>query len=336
MKYHNSHEYIANKIQNQKPLMAFDENVDYQEWRERAKEKLEDLLGLPFEKCDDDFQIQCESDEEGYHRIDFEFQSEKEYYVSCNLLIPSGACKPLPTVICLQGHSSGKHVSLGEEKFPGDMDTIEHSDFAIQAVKEDYCAIAIEQRYMGQTGQVADGTPSCFAENRSMPSYLLGRTAIGERVWDVQRLIDVMESHLQQHVDIERIICLGNSGGGTATFYAACMDERIYMAIPSCAVCTFEESVLPIYHCACNYIPGIRKYFNMGDIGCLIAPRKLIQVNGVKDHLFWINGARECYQVIEKAYHKLGCENQCHMVEGDGAHRFFPADVWPLVAKELE
>lgn len=331
MRYYNSHDYIVNKIKNQKPLMAFDENVDFYEWKKQAKQKLEELLGLPFEKCDDDFQILDESDEEEYHKIDFEFQSEEGYYIPCNLLIPIEAKKQLPTVICLQGHSSGKHISLGEEKFSGDMDTIEHSDFALQAVREGYCAITFDQRYMGQTGQAADGTPSCFAENRSMPSLLLGRTAIGERVWDVQRLIDVMEIYLQEYVDMERIICLGNSGGGTATFYAACMDERIYMAIPSCAVCTFEESVLPVYHCACNYIPGIRKYFNMGDIGCLIAPRKFIQVNGVKDHLFWIDGARECYQVIQKVYRKLGCEDRCYMVEGDGAHQFFPSDVWPLV-----
>lgn len=315
--------------------MAFDENADYQEWKMQAKQKLEELLGLPFEKCNDDFQILCESDKEGYCRIDFEFQSEEGYYIPCNLLFPSGASDPLPTVICLQGHSSGKHVSLGEAEFEDDESTIIHSDFALQAVKEGYCAVTMDQRYMGQTGRTADGTPSCFAENRSMPSLLLGRTAIGERVWDVQRLIDVMEVYLQKYIDIERIICLGNSGGGTATIYAACMDERIYMAIPSCAVCTFEESVLPVYHCACNYIPGIRKYFNMGDIGCLIAPRKLIQVNGVKDHLFWIEGARECHRVIQQAYRKLGSEHHCHMVEGDGAHQFFPADVWPLVAKEL-
>ena len=335
MRYYNAHDYMVKKIYNQKPLMAFEESADYYEWKKQAKEKLEELLGLPFDKCDDDFQILGENDTEDYHKIDFEFQSEEGYYILCNLLIPREVSHPLPTVICLQGHTSGKHISLGEAAFEGDESAIAHSDFAMQAVREGYCAIVLEQRYMGKTGQTEDGTPSCFAENRSMPSLLLGRTTIGERVWDVQRVIDVMEAHLQMYVDMQRIICLGNSGGGTATFYAACMDERIYMAIPSCAVCTFEESILPVYHCACNYIPGIRKYFNMGDIGCLIAPRKFIQVNGVKDHLFWIEGARECQRVIRKAYQKLGCEEQYHMVEGDGAHQFFPSDVWPLIKKEI-
>lgn len=331
MQYYNSHEYMVQKIQQTKPLMAFEAGSDYSEWKIRAKQKLEELLGLPLETCKDNFQIRGESEEEGYRRIDFEFQSEEAYYIPCHLLIPNGSRKPLPTVICLQGHSSGQHISMGKPMFPGDENLLEGRDFAIQAVKEGYCAITMDQRYMGQAGQAVNGTPSCIIENRSMPSLLLGRTAIGERVWDVQRLMDVMEAHLQNYVDVERIICLGNSGGGTTTFYAACIDERINMAVPSCAVCTFEESIVPEYHCACNYIPGIRKYFNMSDVGCLIAPRKLIQVNGVKDHIFRIEGARECQRVIRQAYRKLGCEENYQIVEGNGGHQFYPTDVWPFV-----
>ena len=316
--------------------MTFDEAKDYTEWQKTAKAKLEELLGLPFGECEDDFRVISEDVTPEYRRIAFEFQSEEGYYLPCELLIPSDADGPLPVVICLQGHSSGKHISLGIEKFADDMDTIIHSDFALQAIKEGYCALVFDQRYMGQTGQATDGTPSCFAENRAMVSLLIGRTAIGERVWDVKRLIDVVEEHFTVYVDSERIICLGNSGGGTATFYAACLDERIHLAIPSCAICTFEESILPIHHCGCNYIPNIRKYFNMGDIGCLIAPRKLIQVNGTQDHLFWIGGARACYRVIQKAYRKMGCQNNCCMIEGESGHQFYPELVWPVVKKMME
>ena len=335
MKYYGAHDYIVNKIQKQKPMLAYDKSKDYNEWKQSAKGKLIELLGMPDELCEDDFAILSDENREGYRQISFEFQSEEGFYIPCELLIPMGKEGPLPTVICLQGHSTGKHVSVGTEMYPGDMDTIAHSDFAIQAINEGYCAVVMDQRYMGATGQDESGTPSCFATNRAMPSLLIGRTALGERVWDVQRLIDVLEKYFSSWVNMERILCLGNSGGGTATLYAACVDERIYMAIPSCAVCTFEESVLPIHHCSCNYIPGIRKYFNMGDIGCLVAPRKLIQVNGIHDHLFWINGARECHKVIKEAYEAVGCTENCFMVEGDGAHQFFPDDVWPIVRKNI-
>ena len=333
MKFFNSHEYICHKINGQEVVLPYDENQDHEIWTTHAKRKLQELLGLPFESCQDDFQITGDVEEEDYRKISFEFQSEEEYYIPCDLLIPLNVKKPVPVVICLQGHSSGKHISMGIEKFPGDMDTIVHSDFAIQALKEGYAAVVFDQRYMGETGQDINGTPSCFAENRSMPTTLLGRTAIGERVWDVKRVIDVIETHFSSYIDVKKIICLGNSGGGTATFYSACLDERIAIAIPSCAICTFEESLLPVYHCDCNYIQGIRKYFNMGDMGCLIAPRNLIQVNGIHDPLFRIGGARECHETIKKAYKKLGAIANCYMVEGDGAHQFFPEDVWSLVRK---
>ena len=60
---------------------------------------------------------------------------------------------------------------------------------------------------------------------------------------------------------------MGNSGGGTATYYAACLDERISLAMPSCAVCSWDQSIAVKRHCACNYVPYIANYFDMGDMG---------------------------------------------------------------------
>jgi hypothetical protein len=164
---------------------------------------------------------------------------------------------------------------------------------------------------------------------------MLGRTAIGERVWDIQRLIDVLFKHFSDYVQKDRIVCLGNSGGGTATFYAAALEERIYMAVPSCAVCRFEDSIMAMFHCSCNHIPNIRKFFDMGDIGCLIAPRKLLMVNGVEDYMFPIEGAEACFEVIEKAYQKLNCEDVCMMKKGESGHQFYPEIVWPIVRREV-
>ena len=158
-----------------------------------------------------------------------------------------------------------------------------------------------------------------------------GRTAIGERVWDISRLIDVVESHFTQYIDPAKIICLGNSGGGTATFYAACMDERISLAVPSCAVCTYEDSIMAMHHCACNYIPSIRRYFEMGDLGCLIAPRKYVQVNGKEDKIFPIFGAEATFQNIKLAYAQAGKEDRCRMVVGSAGHQFYPDESWPII-----
>lgn len=332
MKYYNSHEYINHITTQQLPLMRYDGQQGIMQWQTEAREKLAELLGLPFAKCDDLFVITDQREEDGYTRIDFEFQSEDGYFVPCHLLIPAGESTPRPAVICLQGHSTGKHISIGVAHYAGDAKSIEGGrDFAIRAVKEGCCAIAIDQRYMGSAGHDDAGDPTCIRRNESMATLLLGRTAIGERVWDIMRLIDVIHTHFSQFIDWEKLICMGTSGGGTVAFYAACLDERIRYAMPSCAVCTFDASIMAMYHCPCNYVPGIRRYFNMGDLGGLIAPRPLVVVCGKDDPIFPLHGVKESYEQIQKIYTLVGKDDLCRLVIGDGGHQFYPDDAWPVM-----
>lgn len=330
-------EYIRQMATEKKPLLAYHDESELVTWQKNAREKMTELLGLPLEYCSNDFTVLEDIDCKGYRHIRFTFQSELGYYVPCSLLIPDGIDKPVPCVICLQGHTTGAHVSLGTVKFQDDEQLIEEgNDFAIQAVSRGYCAIALEMRYMGQLGQTEEGNPSCSKLNTALTTLLVGRTAIGERVWDVHRLIDVIEAHLTEYIDTEKIVCMGHSGGGTATYFAACYDERIYLAVPSCSVCTFDASIMAMRHCCCNYVPGIRKYFNMGDLGCLIAPRPLIVVCGIYDPIFPLHGVEASYAVIQKAYKKAGSQEMCRLVKGNGEHRFYPDDVWPIVKQYMK
>lgn len=337
MKIYNSLDYVNQVLTKNEPAMRYDGSQPFTEWQENARKKLEELLGLPFQKCDDCFQITGQTECDGYRKIDFEFQSEEGYFVPCNLLVPSSLVKALPGVICLQGHSTGKHISIGEPKFENDATSIAGGrDFAVRAVKEGCCAIAMDQRYMGSAGQNETGAPACLKHNAGMATLLLGRTAIGERVWDIMRLIDVIYDHLTEYIDTEKLICMGNSGGGTATFYASCMDERIRYSMPSCAVCTYEASIMAMYHCPCNFVPGIRKYFNMGDLGGLIAPRPLVVVCGVEDPIFPIEGVEETFALIQKAYKEVGCEDLCRLVKGHSGHQFYPDDAWPVMRELMK
>ena len=312
--------------------MRYDLSEDFFAWRARAKGKLAELLMLPDERCEDMFNITSEKDFGKYKRIDFEFQSEPGYFVSSSFLIPADCQGKIPTAICIQGHSTGMHISFGETIYEGDTALIAGGrDFALRTVSEGFCAVTIEQRYMGTAGHAEDGQPTCLKENEGMATLLLGRTAIGERVWDISRLIDVITKHFSQYVDADRIVCLGHSGGGTATFYASCMDERIYLSVPSCSVCTFEDSIMAMWHCPCNFIPRIRKYFDMGDIGCLIAPRKLIVVCGIEDDIFPISGVEKSFEIIKNTYEHIGKKENCRLVKGNGGHRFYPDDVWLVI-----
>ena len=332
-----SKNYILKLAAQSEAAMAYKENMDLSVWQKQAHAKLEELLGLPLESGDLDFQVTGEERKEAYTSIHFQFQSEPGYTVPCTLLIPSRLEKPLPVAICLQGHSKGAHISLGIPKYEGDEAKIAGGrDFAVRAVKEGFCAIALEQRYMGVLGGNAESKPACSVDRAVTGSFLMGRTPIGERVWDIHKLIDVIEKHLIEYVDPKYIICMGNSGGGTAAFYASCYDKRICLSMPSCSVCSFDDSIMALSHCACNCVPGIRKYFDMGDLGCLLAPRPTVIVCGINDRIFPVTGVEKSYAVIQAAYKSVGKEALCVLIKGNGGHQFFPDEAWPVVHKLLE
>ena len=337
MKIYNSHEFIREKVKGISPSMRYNSDEDFSAWQKKAREKLLELMGLPFESCDDEFHIREEKEFPDYKRIDFEFQSEEGYFVSSSILIPKGKVGKLPTTICIQGHSTGMHISLGEPKYDRDVKSISGGrDFAVRAVKEGLCAVTLEQRYMGSAGHTEDGSPSCRRQNTSMATLLLGRCAIGERVWDISRLIDVICKYFSEYIDEKNIICLGNSGGGTATFYASCIDSRISISVPSCSVCTYEDSIIAMDHCPCNFIPGIRNYFEMGDLTGLIAPKKLVIVCGKEDSIFPLEGVRKTFEVTKSIYKMLSLEDDCVLVEGNGGHQFYPDEAWPVIHRFLE
>lgn len=323
-----------------KPLLAFDEQADYTEWKKQVQEKYLELLGLHnIEKnaCDVAVEIEEVVEKDEYTRYRYIFQSEKGCYVPCYLLIPKTGQQKYPVCICLQGHSTGFHISIGEKKYDEDDASLQTSTFALDAVKNGYAALAIEQRGMGerttlQSRRGPSRTCGCFYT--AMTALMLGRTLIGERVWDVSKGIDSLQ-YFSERLNLDDITLLGTSGGGTATYYSACYDKRIKIAVPTCAVCTYRHSIGDMWHCSCNYIPNIAKYFDMGEFAALIAPRKLLVCNGEIDPIFPLEGGNEVYSTIEKIYKKENAENNCRLVIYPKKPHYFDKQITFAALKEM-
>lgn len=326
-----AYEFNKELIQKVRPSMSYD-GGDLEVWQETAKKKLIELIGLDkFSKCEPDLEIEYTEKIEGATEIRFTFQSEEGYRVPCHLLLPDGVKNP-PVIITLQGHSKGMHISLGRPKFPGDENSINGGDrdFCVRAVKEGFAAIALEQRSFGECGGTETG-PKCFES--AMTALLFGRTTIAERVWDTMRLIDLLITDFADKVDTNCICLMGNSGGGTATAYTAALEDRLSLAMPSCAVCTFKDSIGAMHHCSCNYVPHIAEYFDMGDLICMAAPTAYIQVNGKEDTIFPIEGAKAMFAQGKNAYEKIGAGEKIVHVIGEEGHRFYADASWPTVHK---
>ena len=313
------------------PALRWNGETPIDAHRKACTEKLTALLGLDtFAPCDPIFEITYEGEHRGHRHIHFTLQTEEGYFTHCDLLLPKTQTGKLPLCATLQGHSKGAHISLGMPKYPGDENTISGGDrdFCIRAVAEGFAALAIEQRAFGQCGGTEQG-PACIRP--AMEALLMGRTLIGERVWDIMRVVDAIEAHFGDLITMKGSVLMGNSGGGTATYYTACLEHRFDGFMPSCAVCTYRDSIIAIHHCTCNYIPGIARSFDMGDLAVMIAPKKLVVVCGKDDDIFPLHGVRETFGIIETLYKASDAPDGCALVVGDGGHRFYADDAWPVM-----
>ena len=318
------HEHI---LRTRKPLLSYDSKQDFTSQKEKIRAKLVDLMGDAPDSCDPAFRIEFERERDAFKEIRFSFNAEEYARLACHLWIPNTGKDKFSVVICLQGHTSGMHISMGRVLYEGDEKKVIDGDrdFAVQAVREGYAALCVEQRAFGERkSDIIRGTTTCA--HPSMTALLIGRTMMRERVWDVQRAIDML-SHFPC-LDTERIAVMGNSSGGTVSYYAACLEERIKMVMPSCSVCTYKDSIGAVSHCTCNYIPGIAKYVDMGDLAVLIAPRPLIVVAGRDDPIFPFRGVEEAFAKIRTIYTDSGHPENCQLVIGEGAHRFYARQGW--------
>jgi len=329
------------------PKLSFSGN-DYDTWKTSVKEKFTELLGLDViaeNACPLKYEIVEEEKMDGYLQQRIEFESEYGASVCFYILTPDGMKKgeKRPVVITLQGHNeSGVRSSIGDaichERLDYDRG---RGMFAVQSVKEGYVTVAIDQRGMGERKarntllrrvSLEPESGNCYYE--ATTALALGRTLLGERCWDISRTIDLLKDFPQ--CDLDKIVITGNSGGGTASYYAACCDERIKLSVPSCAFCTYDESILKYYHCSCNYIPSSLRWFDMQDLSCLIAPRRLAIIAGKYDTGFKIAGVRRGFETVKKVYTAAGVPDNTRLIETEKGHWWCEDVVWPLIKEELE
>ncbi len=317
------------------PMCAFNEENNFSSWKKLLKKEFIKRTGLDRiaeNGCALNVVMESVEKKEGYMKIRFTFDSEIGMTVPCYLLLPTTGGK-YPLAITLQGHSTGFHNSIGEIKYPQDEDYQPRGAFALQAVKRGFAALAIEQRGLGEQKSSLTHGQNC--QNVFTTALLLGRTIIGERVWDIHRAIDAVLATFAE-IDGDKIVVTGNSGGGTAAYYAACYDERIKISAPSCAFCPYKDSILSLWHCGCNYIPDAYRYFEMQDLSALIAPRKLVVIAGEKDAEFPIEGVKRGFAAVQKIYQTAGAEGNCRLVVTPREHFWCEDLVWGAIVDEAK
>ena len=335
------------RIQRGKQVHAFDASVGFGQWQEKARGALIELTGLKqMEKDLDGFtpkiQLgQAEKTNELFTRALCSMETEPGVVIPFYLLIPKDAnpAQPLPLLICPHGHDK-----LGLHSYAGAFKDEKHSrkvlekqgDIGAQAARRGYVVIAPATRGLAEEVLVPDpkgrhGNRPCRAQ--LIHCLLAGRTPIGERVWDMQRLLDWVEKH--PLIDPKRIAMTGNSGGGVLTAYTAAIDTRIRVAIPSCSFTSVMSAEGFIFHCDCCLVPKLRDWGDWEELGGLVTPRHLLIVHGVDDRLHHPPTVEKLAVSIGKIFQAAGVPNHTALKWGNSGHRFYPNKMWPFFEKGL-
>jgi dienelactone hydrolase len=141
------------------------------------------------------------------------------------------------------------------------------------------------------------------------------RTSLAQSIqtWSSLRAIDFVSS--LKEVDPARIGMTGESGGGTQTFLAAAIDERIALSAPVVQVsCFFPggctcESGRPV-HAQCGVLS------NNAEIAALAAPRPQIVVSDGKDWTRTVHEVEYPYlQTVYGYYGKAGLVENAHFAD---------------------
>jgi len=318
------------------PSMRYD-GGDVARWQRKLRRRVRELVGeWPRRKTPLNARQLWKRDHELGTIEKVVFTSEPYADVPAYVCTPRDAPPPYTFLICLQGHSTGMHNSIAvdreDETKPIDIEG--DRDFAIGCLRHGCAALCIEQRAFGERREPIErksGQHGCH--NATMHALMLGKTLIGERVYDVERGIDYLAT--RGDADMKRIGVMGNSGGGTISVFSAALLPRIAFAMPSCYFCTFRDSIMSIYHCMDNYIPGLLRYAEMSDVLGLFAPKPVVVVAGKDDPIFPIEATQRAFEELKGIYRASAAEDRCHLVVGDGGHRFYAADAWPVLLQEL-
>ncbi|MBU4200960.1 MAG: hypothetical protein KJ919_13695 [Verrucomicrobia bacterium] len=157
--------------------------------------------------------------------------------------LPRDVRPPYRFMVCLQGHSTGMHNSIAVQredetkplKVEGDR------DFGLGCMSHGIAALCIGQRSFGERREQKQRQISPHGcHDATMQALMLGRTLIGERVYDVDRGIDYLSQ--RGDADLSSIGVMGNSGGGTISVFSAALLPRIAFAMPSCYIVRITTS----------------------------------------------------------------------------------------------
>jgi hypothetical protein len=262
-------------------------------WQKELRRRFYGLLNLDDlvkAKIPFDPKVLLSEERRGYIRQEIELNSTPDRRIKAIVTLPRSGTSPYPAVVCIHGHGGSRYVVYDKSNV--------YKGFAAALAESGCVTIATD---VGQH-----------------EVYETGRTLMGERLWDVRRCIDYLES--MPEVDKTAIGCAGLSLGGEMAMWLAAMDERVAACVSSGFLTIMDQ--MEHDHCLCWKFDGLRELADFADIYSLVAPRPLQCQNGLAEPptMFVVPLARRAMKEIRLIYSDMGKPDNVSLAVHRGEH----------------
>ncbi|MEO8657903.1 MAG: acetylxylan esterase [Bryobacteraceae bacterium] len=254
---------------------------------------------------------------EGYRIEKITFESLPNFHVTANLYIPTAFQPPFPCVLYPLGHEAG---AKAHEAWQQTLVTL---------TRMGCLCLTWDPVGQGERVQIYDPDLGGSKLHGSTTEHtilgiqclLTGQHIARYTIWDGIRALDYLLS--RKEADPERVLCTGNSGGGTHTTYLTALDDRIKVAAPSCFITSWHwmlktigpqdaEQVFP------NWLSSGLDY---PDFIYAAAPKPYIVLSAIRD-FFPIDGVRETVAEVRDVYAAIGQSDKFSFFEADDGHGY--------------
>ncbi|MDT8303656.1 MAG: alpha/beta hydrolase family protein [Sedimentisphaerales bacterium] len=248
-----------------------------------------------------------------YHIMELEINSTSSRRIRIVVTIPNSKDKPVPAVVCIGGHGSNLYSPYDPKTITG-----QGSRKKSDSIYKGFGTVLTERGYV---------TISATVSQHEV--YEKGRLLMAERLWDLIRCVDYLQS--MSEVDGSRIGCGGLSLGGEMAMWLGAMDERIAATVSAGFLTTMDH--MEQNHCMCWKFEGLREQVDFADIYSLTAPRPLQCQNGMLEPAsqFYVPLARRAMEEIRTIYKDmerpeniiLNVHEEGHVIDLPGLIYFF-------------
>lgn len=244
-------------------------------------------------------------DKGDYYLKEIEINSTPGRRIRVFVSYPKKSEGPWPAVVCIHGHG-GKSLSVY------DKESI-YNGFAHELASRNYVTIA-----------------GFVSQHKVYEEEMI---LMGERLWDLFRCVDYLES--LEEVDNNRIGCAGLSLGGEMAMWLGGMDTRIKATVSAGFLTTMDH--MEVNHCMCWKFSGLRTLVDYTDIYSLTAPRVLVCQNGLKEPAsqFYVPIAREAMKELKLIYKDFDRPDNVTLNVHPEGHIMNNSNLLPFMEKHL-